>query len=112
MLPLAHTVLHAPYTPSQDSLKATVDAWGKWELFKVYGWAPVTEFASSQFEQGRSTVSSLIEIFAPPGTPGQHRDKWMVGGVECEQEGVARDFTTGPFGFEPGIVIRVKQQRG
>jgi len=102
----------AAYTPDVDAHGAQIDRWSNPVDVAVYGWAPAEETAA--FEQGRNPQRRAVDIYAPPGTPGSHRSRWTLNGVDWEQVGQAKDYTTGPFpnppNFTPGVVIRVFRQ--
>jgi len=110
MLTASMHAWHAPYQPTTDTHHHRVDAWGEAVSVLVFGWCPVDESAST--EQGRTTVVSKVDILAPPGTTGAHRDKWILNEVEYQQVGGVKDLTHGPFGYKPGVVIRVERVDG
>ncbi len=78
---------------------------------KVMGWAPAT---STEPEFGR--VEHDIDLFCSPGTVSRANDvvdlplDRSVGRFEVVGE--ALDWTKGPFGFAPGVVVQLKRVTG
>jgi len=110
MLRATRIAIRARFAPTTDEHNHRVDAWGEPEPVFVFCWAPVEE--SADIEQGRTPVMSVRDIAAPPGVTGSHDDKWWLDGVEYRQVGGVKDCTTGPFGFTPGVVVRVRRIEG
>jgi hypothetical protein len=75
----------------------------------VYGWAPA---GTGEPVAGRDEVTWDLDLYAPPGLVVSSRDRFVVDGVEFDVDGVGRDFTHGPFGFAPGVVVRLRRVEG
>lgn len=100
-----------PYTPSVDSHNHAVDTWGEPVKVPIFGWGPAS--TAQAVEGNRSPVTSEVDVYAPAGTATGNRDRWTLGGVTYLQDGVAQDYTNGPFGTRvAGVVVRVKQVKG
>ena len=114
----AQTAYPAPWTvgrrvfaqSGQDAHGNPVWSWSDPVPQPVYAWAPAG--TSEPFQAGRDAVTWDLDLFAPPGFTAGPRDRFVVDGTEFEVEGMARDFTHGPFGFTPGVVLRLKRVEG
>lgn len=76
---------------------------------RVFGWAPA---GTAEPTVARDEVTWDLDLFAPPGFAATHMDRFVVDGLEFDVIGVVRDFTHGPFGFAPGVVLRLKRVEG
>lgn len=111
MFPLAQAVGHARYVAGPvDSHGNPTGTWPATVNVKVYGYGPpgllmpVAEFGGTQVIQD-------LQIIAPK-FPVDPRDRFVVGGITYEVEGEVGDWTMGPFGFKPGMVIGLKRVEG
>jgi hypothetical protein len=83
------------YTPALTATGTSV---------KVIGWAPTRET-----EPNATRVESDIDLFVPPGVASQPKDVVDLPIGRFEVVGWPQDFTYGPFGFQPGAVIKLKR---
>lgn len=90
------------YTPDLDEAGTVV---------KVMGWAPAT---STEPQIGR--VEYDIDLYCPPGTvckPNDVVDLPLDRSVgRFEVVGYPLDWTKGPFGFTPGMVVQLRRVEG
>lgn len=94
----------------EDAHGNPVPSWSEPVPQPVYAWAPAG--TSEPFEAGRDPVTWDLDLFAPPGFAAAPRDRFLVDGTEFEVEGRVRDFNHGPFGFMPGVVVRLRRVEG
>lgn len=98
-----------PYVGSvKDDFGNTVDAWATTPVpTPVFGWAPA---GSSESNVSRHTVTTDLELYAPPEFAVDPRDRIRILGVTYEIEGEVEDFTHGPSG-PLGGGVRVNLRR-
>lgn len=108
--PAAQTIGHAIYTPGTvDAHGNPTDTWASPVDVQVYGYGPPAVRAEA--EPGGTQVVSYIEVLAPV-FPVDPRDRFVVASVTYEVLGEVNDWTSGPFGYGPGMVIRLKRVEG
>lgn len=110
MYPLAWTLTHRATTYDGtdeygNPIPVTTDT-----QVAVYGWAPVS--MSEPPEAGRSEVAWEVEIYAPATWEPRPADRVLLDAVEFEVVGHPENWTRGPFGFAPGVVVHVKRVEG
>lgn len=78
----------------------------------VYGWAPAG--TGEPFEVAREAVTWDLDLYAPPGFPAGPHDRITLpeGLGTFEVDGKVQDFTHGPFGFRPGVRVRLAKVEG
>lgn len=74
----------------------------------VMGWGP-----AGQSEPDEDRVESGLLLYVPPGWVSGPRDVVDVPGEgRFEQVGWPEGYSSGPFGFSPGGVVRLKRVQG
>lgn len=110
-LPAPYTVYREPYVPGGvDAHGDPVGTWGDPIAVAVHGWAPPSPDAEPI--TGRSAVERDLDLYAPAGTAGAPKDRWVVGGVEYSQVGWPEDFTNGPWQWAAGVRINLLRIEG
>lgn len=71
------------------------------------GWAPAS---STEPEIGR--VEHDIDLYAPAGTVSGAGDVVDLPSGQFEVVGEVLDWTKGPFGFSPGVVVQLRRVTG
>lgn len=111
-LPTPYTVTRAVYLPGAvDAHGNPTDAWDTPVDVPVHAWAP----PSADKEPGdanRDTVIRDLDLYAPAGTTGGPKDRWMVDGVLYDQVGHVEDYTKGPWQWAAGVRINLKRAEG
>jgi len=108
--PMPWTVGHRVFTPGvEDAHGNPVKAWAAPVDRGVYAWAPA---GTSEPEAGRDEVTWDLDLYGPAGFTAGSLDRFVVDGDEFEVEGRVRDFNHGPFGFMPGVVVRLRRVEG
>ena len=88
---------------------AEVESWAEPVELKVIAIAPPVQDDITRPERtGYTHVLDLLMRESPSG----HRDKFVVHGVEYFAEGEPDDFKFGPFGFTPGVRVRLMRAVG
>ena len=109
MYPLAQTIGHAVYQAgAEDAHGNPVDSWADPVDVAVYGYGPRTDST----EPGGTQVIVGLEVFAPEGLALSSRDRFVVDGLTYTVEGEVGDWTSGPFGFAPGVSFNLKRVEG
>lgn len=75
---------------------------------KVYGWSP-PGVEEESYASNRDYIIQDLDVYAPVGFEVSADDRMTIDGEEFRVLGGSRDFNHGPFGFVPGIAIRVKR---
>lgn len=87
------------HTPTLDASGAAV---------KVYGWSP-----ARQAETSETRVESDIDLYVPPtvtSRPGDVVDLPLDKSLgQFEVVGYPEDWSYGPFGYQPGSVVKLKR---
>lgn len=109
MTPVYTVGVRAYVEGATDAHGNPIDSWAAPVDIDVYAVAPRT---SSEPDPARSEVVVGLQVMAPPGTTVDHRSRVVVDGVEYEVEGDVADWTRGPFGFAPGVLINLKRTGG
>lgn len=107
------TIQHKAYTGSTDSDGyPTGDAYGAAVDRLVYGWYPLSSQLNPSMEYDRRVITSKV-VLVPDVSFYSARDKITLpgGDVYFVSEDV-RDYTTGPFGFQPGGEIVIEKVAG
>lgn len=95
------------FTPALGDDDAPVDG----APVKVMGWAP-----ASSVEPGINQVVYDLDLYCPPGTvvnPDDVVDLPLDRSVgRFEVVGWPEDWTKGPFGFTPGMVVQLRRIQG
>lgn len=108
MFPELYTVGYMKRSTVHDGM-SEVESWAAPVDLPVIAIAPPVQDDITRPERtGYTHVLDLLMKTSPSG----HRDKFMVNGEEFFAEGVPDDFTLGPFGFEPGVRVRLMRAEG
>lgn len=112
-LPLAQTVLHEAYAPSEKDTRGNWrDAWAEPVEVAVYGW-----HVSSTHEPQiplHDRVRVDVQVLAPESFVPSPRDRVSIPGRPGVYEvvGEVEDYNHGPFGWRPGNVVNLKKVTG
>jgi hypothetical protein len=111
LLTATFVISHAAYTGSTDSDGyPTGDDFDAPVQRTVYGWYPLASRMDQSGDFDRRVVTSKV-VLVPDVTPYSPRDRVVLPGSDVEYfvSEDFRDYTTGPFGYQPGgeIVIEV-----
>lgn len=105
------TVGHRVFTPGvEDAHGNPVKAWADPVDRGVYAWAPAG--TGEPFEPNRDVVTWDVDLYAPAGFTCDPRDRFVLDGQLCEVEGRVQDFGHGPFGWAPGVRVRLRYVEG
>lgn len=108
--PLAQTIGHAIYTPgSTDSHGNAADAWADPVPVAVYGYGPPMRLEIA--EPGGTQLIHSLQVFAPT-FPVDNRDRFYIDGVMHLVVAEPSVWDDGMFGYEPGMMIRLKKVEG
>ena len=111
-IPAPYTVTRAPFLPgATDAHGNPVDSWGTPVSVAVHAWAPPSA-DTEPGDPGRSAVVRDLDLYAPAGTTGKDRDRWVVDGVTYEQVGYPEDYTKGPWQWAAGVRINLQRVEG
>jgi hypothetical protein len=110
VIPTAQTVGHQVWSGGTvDSHGNPVDTWAPAVEVAVYAYGPPA--VRGEPEPSGTEVITHLEIYAPEFTVDP-RDRFVVEGVTYETSGDLNQWSRGPFGYTPGIVIRLKRVEG
>ena len=100
------------YTPGAvDDFGDPVDAWSAPVSTPVYGWSPAG--TAEPFEANRNPVTWDLDLLVPPAFACGPMDRIDVPGEGTfGVEGRVQSYNTGPFGFQPGSVVRLRLVEG
>ena len=106
--PAPWTVQHVVWSSGgRDAHGNDIDVYAAPVDVKVMGWsAPAPEERVS----GRVVVDR--QMFCPAGVTGKSRDRWILPDGLYEQQGPVQDYTHGPFGWAPGVVVNLLRVEG
>jgi hypothetical protein len=109
--PTPYTVLTEAYSAgSYDAHGNPVDSWAAPVQQRVIGWyVPV---AIEPKVAGRDAVVVDLALMVPPDFIIGPLDRVTVAGNSFEVIGYPEDYTHGPFGFNPGLVVNLKRVEG
>lgn len=112
------TILHSAYTGSSDTDGyPTGDEYGSAIERASYGWYPLSSQLSPAGEYDRRVITSKV-VLVPDPTVFSARDKVVLPGTDAEVDRTyfvsedMRDYTTGPYGYDPGGEIVVEKVAG
>lgn len=112
------TIQHAPYTGSTDNDGyPTGDAHGTAVDRPSYGWYPLSSQLSPAGEYDRRVITSKV-VLVPDPKVFKARDKIVLPGDGAEDDRTyfvsedMRDYTTGPYGYDPGGEIVIEKVTG
>lgn len=110
--PTPYVVQHERYRADGglDAHGNRVPAWDDPVDVVVYGWAAPT--SSEPKLAGQDRVAVALELFAPPSTAARPADRFRVDGELYDVVGEVEDYTHGPFGWRPGVVINLARWEG
>lgn len=102
-------IQHEVYQPgAKNSHNNPVDAWAAPVVLSVFGYGP----REDSTEPGGTQVIVGLEVYAPKTSTVGAKDRLIVDGHRYEVDGEIADWTNGPFGYKPGIVINLKRVEG
>lgn len=106
--PAPHTVTHWRWSKDgTDPHGNPVPVYAPEEA-KVHGWA-----APAPEERTNERVVIDMRLFAPAGTVVDSRDRFTLGdGHTYEVQGPVQDYSFGPFGWRPGVVVNLLRVEG
>lgn len=107
--PHAVVVLGANPLPSYDDYGNPIPGEPIEDEQAVYGWAPA---GTSEFDDRQEQVTHDLDLYAPPGFRVTAADRVRVVGDVYEVEGRVQDFNHGPFGFTPGVRVKLRRVTG
>lgn len=95
---------------SVDQYNNPTKSWSAPVAVEVYSIAPTT--SAEPFEAGRNAVITGLTVLAPVGTVIGPKDRVVINSEEYEVDGKIADWSKGPFGWAPGIEIKLKRAEG
>jgi hypothetical protein len=104
-----YTLAHSAYTGSTDADGyPTGDAYASPVTRQAYGVYPLSSRLNDAGEYDRRIITSKV-VMVPDVSPYSPRDKVVWQGTEYFVSEDVRDYTTGPFNYQPGgeIVLEV-----
>ena len=107
-IPERYTVGYKVRSSSHDGM-SEVESWADPVELPVYAIAPPVQDDITRPE--RTGFTHVLDLYMK-SSPSGHRDKFVVNGVEYFAEGVPDDFNFGPFGFRPGVRVRLMKAVG
>ncbi|NIL86518.1 hypothetical protein RhoFasGS6_03922 [Rhodococcus fascians] len=111
-IPLLFTVqLHTAIDSARDAHNNAVRSYAAPTEHKVFGWSVPSSSEPSIPGQSNRVIHDL-ELLAPEGLPATAHDRMTVDGNLYDVQGDPADFNHGPFGFRPGIVVKLKRVTG
>lgn len=111
-LPTPYVVKRAAFVAgATDAHGNPRESWAAPVDVAVHGWAPPAADKEPS-DPGRSAVIRDLDLYAPAGTTGGSRDRWMVDGVLYEAVGYPEDYTKGPWQWAAGVRINLKRVEG
>lgn len=112
------TVAHEPYQGSTDSDGyPTGDAYGDPVDRVAYGWYPLSSQLSPAGEYDRRVITSKVLLVPDPNVYSS-RDRVVLPGEDDATNRTyfvsedMRDYTTGPFGYDPGGEVVLEKVTG
>lgn len=110
MTPTAQTIGHQVWSAgATDAHGNPVDQWADAVDVAVYGYGPPVR--TEEAEQGGTQVVQGLQVLAPT-FPVDPRDRFVIDSKVYEQIGESAVWDNGPFGFVPGMLLRVKRVQG
>lgn len=106
--PERHTIGYRKRTTTHDGM-SEVESWADAVPLKVYGWGPPNPVDVTRAEQ--TGTQHDLDVYCREA-PTQHRDMLVVNGVEWLVQGEPDDYRFGPFGYEPGVRVRLFRAEG
>ena len=108
----ARTVLVLPhYEGVVNAHGNPARVWGLPRAELVFGWAPAGTAEPAQ--AGRDEVTQDLDLLVPPGFSCSPLDLVVIPGKGAlEVEGHVQDYTSGPFEYAPGGVVRLRRVEG
>lgn len=106
--PERHIVGFRKLTLVDDGMSQT-ETWADPVDLPVYGWGPPSPDDVVRAEQ--TGVTHVLDVFCAESPTG-HKDKLIVNGVEYSVQGTPDDYRFGPFGYQPGVRVRLSKGVG
>lgn len=111
--PEPHTIgLQVYSTAGDDGRGNPVASWAAAVSKPAYAIYPGTP--GEDYEPGRNPSKIPMFVLGSKDALGtvQARDRIVIGSDTFDVDGAPEDFTLGPFGFEPGVRIRLMRVEG
>lgn len=108
MFPEPHTVGYMKRSAAHDGM-SEVESWSDPVDLPVIAIAPPEQDDITRPE--RTGYTHVLDLYMK-SSPSGHRDKFVVHGEEYSAEGVPDNFNFGPFGFNPGVRVRLMKAVG
>ncbi|KUF05704.1 hypothetical protein AUL38_16040 [Leucobacter sp. G161] len=106
--PELHPVGFRKRSAEHDGM-SDVESWADPVELPVYAIAPPVQDDVTRPE--RTGFTHVLDLYMS-SSPSGHRDVFVVHGGEYFAEGVPDDFNFGPFGFKPGVRVRLMRTEG
>jgi hypothetical protein len=101
------TAYVVPYVgTTRDEYGNVTDTWGSPVPKKVFGWGAPTFY---EYTISRDTVTIDIELLAPSGFEVNPKDKIRLDGQTYDVQGGVEAYNRGPFGFDPGVRVKLRR---
>lgn len=108
MFPELYTVGYRKRSMAHDGM-SQAESWAPEVELPVISISPPTQDDITRPE--RTGYTHVLDLLMA-SSPSEHRDKFVVHGVEYFAEGEPEDFKFGPFGFKPGVRVRLMKAVG
>lgn len=108
MPPEPFTVGYRKLSKSSGGMSSK-ESWEPAVELKVFGWGPPSPDDVIRAEQ--TGTKHELDVYCR-SSPTKHRDKLVVNGVEWLVQGEPDDYRFGPFGFTPGVRVRLMRAVG
>lgn len=106
--PTPHTVTHRVWSGTGKDTHGNVVPTYTAETVEVYGWA-----APAPEERTNERVVVDMRLYAPASLTVDSRDQFeLADGHTYTVQGPAQDYSYGPFGWAPGIVVNLERVEG
>jgi hypothetical protein len=110
-LPTPWTVQQLRYVSSgTDAHGNPVEGFAAAQDVKVYGWWVPQSDEPGVSGQDRVTVD--VKLAGPPSLEVGHRDRFVLPSGTFDVVGDVEDYTHGPFGWQPGVVVNLRRVEG
>lgn len=109
------TLQRFPWTTSgEDAHGNPINGYGEPVDLRVFGWAVPASEEPSPSTQDRVIVD--VKVYVPPSETVGRRDRVVIdvgpNAGTFEVIGEVEDYTHGPFGWEPGVVVNLQRVEG
>lgn len=94
----------------EDPRGNRIETWSDPVSTPVYGWGPPQ--SAEPDIPGHDRVTVDLELYVPPGFRATAHDKIVLEGEEFDVVGRPADYGHGPFGYNPGAVVKLTRTEG